>query len=152
MTLLQKTSNGRTPSPIGSMLDQFFNNDMFNWSNDNFSLTNTTLPAVNIREMDEEFVVEVAAPGMKRDDFKVEVDGDMLRISSERQDERKEENKDERYTRREFSYQSFMRSFNLPNTVEAEKIKAKYTDGVLHLSIPKKEEAKPKPSRVIKIS
>ncbi len=152
MTLLQKTSNGRTPSPIGSMLDQFFNNDMFNWSNDNFSLSNTTLPAVNIREMDEEFVVEVAAPGMKRDDFKVEVDGDMLRISSERQDERKEENKDERYTRREFSYQSFMRSFNLPNTVEAEKIKAKYTDGVLHLSIPKKEAAKPKPSRVIKIS
>jgi HSP20 family protein len=152
MTLLQKTSNGRTPSNIGSMLDQFFNNDMFNWSNDNFSMGNTTLPAVNIRELDEEFVVEVAAPGMKRDDFKVEVDGDMLRISSERQEERKDEDKDSRYTRREFSYQSFMRSFNLPNTVEADKIKAKYTDGVLHLSIPKKEEARPKPSRVIKIS
>ena len=152
MAVLQKTTNGRTLSPIGSMLDQFFNKDLKNWSTDNFSLTNSTLPAVNIYEMDEEFVVEVAAPGMNRDDFQVEIDGDILRIFSERQNEREKEGKNERYSRTEFSYQSFMRSFNLPNTVEAEKIKAKYTDGVLHLSIPKKEEAKPKPSRVIRIS
>jgi HSP20 family protein len=107
-------------------------------------------PRTNIRETDEEFTVEMAAPGRKRDDFHVELDNDMLKIWTEK--EQTNEDNNESYTRREFSYESFSRSFYLPNTVEADKIKAKYEDGMLRLMIPKKEEAKRKPPRTIKIS
>ncbi len=98
------------------------------------------------------FEVEVAAPGLKKDDFKVELDGNMLTISSEKKNEW-EEKEDERYTRREFSYQSFQRSFQLPrDVVDENKIQAKYDNGVLHLVIPKKEHAKQRPPRMIKIN
>ena len=107
---------------------------------------------VNIKETADNFVVEVAAPGMTKKDFKIELDGNMLTISSEKSDQR-EENEDEKYTRKEFSYQSFYRTFNLPKeVVDAEKIEAKYENGLLHLMIPKKEEAKQKPPRLIQIS
>ncbi|RMG16543.1 MAG: Hsp20/alpha crystallin family protein [Bacteroidetes bacterium] len=111
---------------------------------------NVSVPAVNVKEDDNGFVVEVAAPGMKKDDFKVTVDNGMLTISSEKemQNETKE---GEKYTRREFSYSSFERSFALPETVEDGKIEAKYEDGILKLYLPKKEEAKPQPARMIKI-
>ena len=107
-------------------------------------------PKVNIKETDEEFMVEMAAPGMKRDDFHIELDNDIFVISSEIQNENEDKNKS--YTRREFSYESFRRSFHLPNSVEAEKIKAKYEDGLLRLVIPKKEEARRRPPKTIKIS
>jgi len=90
---------------------------------------------------------------MKKDDFKVELDGNMLTISSEKTEEHEENKEDEKYSRREFSYQSFQRNFNLPKeVVDADKIKAHYRDGVLHLTIPKKEEAKQKPPRKIEIA
>jgi HSP20 family protein len=93
----------------------------------------------------------MAAPGMTKKDFKVELDGNMLTISSEKTNETQNEN--EKYTRREFSYQSFQRTFNLPkDVVDADKIEAKYQDGVLHLVIPKREEAKQRPPRMINIS
>lgn len=94
----------------------------------------------------------MAAPGMNKEDFKVELDGNVLTITSERKDEN--ETKDgERYSRREFSYQSFQRSFQLPKeVVDAEKIEAKYENGVLRLLVPKKEEAKPKPPKMIQIN
>jgi HSP20 family protein len=121
------------------------------WSNLNFSSTNTTLPAVNVRETENEYELEVAAPGMKRDNFKVNLDKDQLTISSEWKDESKKE--EENYTRKEFSYQSFQRSFTIPeNLVDGEKISAKYHDGILSVKLPKREEAKPKPAREIKIS
>jgi HSP20 family protein len=114
-------------------------------------MTNTTLPAVNIRENAENFIVEMAAPGMNKEDFKIELEGNDLRISSEKRSEN--ETKDgERYTRREYSYQSFQRSFTLPrDVVDVDQINAKYENGVLQLSIPKKEEAKQKPPRMIEI-
>jgi HSP20 family protein len=94
----------------------------------------------------------VAAPGMTKDQFKVNYDNGRLTISSEKKDE-KTEKKGERYTRREFSYMSFQRSFTIPeNLVNGEKIQASYKDGILHLSLPKREEVKPKPAREIKIS
>lgn len=134
-----------------SMLDRFFEGDLFDWENRNFSDTNTTLPSVNIRESQDGYEVEMAVPGFTKKDFKIELNHDELTISSEKKVE--SENKDdERFTRREFSYQSFCRTFTLPHTVEADKINAKYENGILRVSIPKKEEAKPKPPKQISIS
>jgi len=130
-----------------SLFDRFFSNDVFNRD---YSETNTTLPSVNIKETDDKFGVEVAVPGFEKEDFNIELDNNELTISSEKK-EKHEDKEDERYTRREFSYQSFRRSFTLPDTVDGEKISAKYTNGVLHVDIPKREEAKPKPARLIEI-
>jgi len=140
----------RFSNQVPSLFDRFFEGDLFDWSNRNFSLTNTTLPSVNIKQNANEFTVEVAAPGFEKGDFKLEVDHDLLTISSEKKVEN--ETKDgEQFTKREFSYQSFSRSFTLPNTADGERIEANYDNGILRITIPKKEEAKPKPSRVIEI-
>jgi HSP20 family protein len=134
-----------------NLYDDFFSRDLWNWGLANNSTTNTTIPAVNIKETADNFEVEMAAPGMKKEDFKVELDGNQLTISSEFQN-RNEEKEGERYSRREFSYQSFQRTFTLPkNVVDVDQIHAKYENGVLHLLIPKREEAKQKPPRMIEI-
>lgn len=132
------------------LFDRFFENDFFDWSNRNFSDTNTTLPSVNIKEDNDGFDVEVAAPGFEKGDFRIELDNDVLTVSSEKKVEN-ETKEGQRFSRREFSYQSFSRSFTLPNTVENDKIAAKYENGILKISIPKKEEAKPRPARQIEI-
>lgn len=131
--------------------NDFFNIDWFDWSNRNFSVTNTTLPSVNIKENNEAYEVEMAAPGMLKEDFKIELNHNLLTISSERKTE-KENKQGDQYTRKEFSYQSFSRSFTLPATVEGDKITAKYENGILNITIPKKEEAKPKQVKQISIS
>ena len=134
--------------PATSTVDQFLNEAFSNWRSD--MTEGSRIPRVNIAETNEEFMVEMAAPGMKRDDFHIELDNDNLLISAEVQNSNEEKNPD--YRRREFSYESFKRSFHLPNSVQANKIQAKYEDGMLRLMIPKKEEAKRKPPRKIKIS
>ena len=144
-------SSGRLMNNFPAFFDDFFNRDLFDWRQSNFSNTGTSMPAVNIRETNESFDVEMAAPGMTKNDFKIELEGNNLTISSEKKNEQ-EQKEGENYTRREFSYQSFCRTFNLPkDVVDAENIKAKYEEGVLKLQIPKKEEAKLKPPRVIEI-
>lgn len=121
------------------------------WNLTNFSGPNNTLPAVNVKETDDEYILEVAAPGMTKKDFKVNFQNNVLTISSEKQEEKKED--DDNYTRREFSYQSFQRSFTVPhNDVDSDKISANYADGILNVKLPKREEVKPKPAREIKIS
>lgn len=133
------------------IFNDLFTRDLWNWGLKNNSTTNTTIPAVNIRETADNFNVEVAAPGMKKEDFKVELDGNLLTIRSEWEN-RHEERDGEKYSRQEFSYQSFQRSFELPtNVVDAEHIEAKYENGLLHLIIPKREEAKQRPPRMIEI-
>lgn len=108
-----------------------------NWSNNNHAV-----PAVNIKETDDDFQIEVAAPGLKKEDFKIELDNDVLTLSSEVKNEK--ESKEDNYTYRQFGYQSFKRSFQLPKgKVNADKVNAKYENGVLHLVLPKLEEAKP---------
>jgi len=139
-----------SPSWPGFFND-FLNRDWYDWSNQNFSLTNTTIPSVNIKENENEFEVEMAAPGMTKDDFRIELNNSVLTISSEKQSENKSK-EGENVTRREFSYQSFSRSFTLPVIVETDKITAKYENGLLRVNIPKKEEAKPKPMKQIKVS
>ncbi len=160
MTFVRRNGNLRNHLP--TLFDDFFNRDLFNWNQSNFSNTNTTIPAVNIKETADHYEVEVAAPGMTKKDFKVQLDGNMLTLTSEKAEQQdganqQEDNwsnkQEERYISREFSYQSFYRTFTLQKeVVDADKIKARYEDGVLHLVIPKKEEAKPKPPRMIEIA
>lgn len=100
----------------------------------------TQTPAVNVKETDKNYEITLAAPGLQKDDFKIDVNGSMITISAEK-DEKKEE-KDESYTRREYSYSSFSRSFSLPEDINQEKIDANYVNGELKLLLPKKEEAK----------
>jgi HSP20 family protein len=131
--------NERMPS----VFDDFFRpwNEWF----DNSALLGRVMnvPAVNITEQKDDYLVSLAAPGLKKEDFKIDVDGNMLTISSEK--EQSKEEKDKKFTRREYSYSSFSRSFTLPEEVNKEKIDARYEEGVLKISLPRKEEAK-KPS------
>mgnify|MGYP001565941927 CR=1 FL=1 len=152
MTLAKRNSGSSLFPSFPRLFDDFFTRDLSDWSFNNFSPSNTTLPSVNIKETADDFHVEVAAPGMKKDDFKIELDNEVLKISSEKQTEDESKN-GENYTRREFSYQSFMRTFHLPRTVVDEsKIKASYSDGVLRIQIPKREEAKKMPPRQIAVA
>jgi len=140
----------RYQNQLPSLFDRFFNNDFESWNKNNFSNTNTTLPSVNIKENKDAFLVEVAAPGFEKSDFKIELNNDLLTISSEK--EIKDEVKDnEKISKQEFSYQSFKRAFTLPELVEDDQISAKYENGILAIIIPKKEEAKPKHVKQIEI-
>ena len=150
MTLVKTKGNLLNPLPM--LFDDFFNRDLFNWKNSNFSDTNSTIPAVNIKETGENYEVEVAAPGMNKNDFKVELDGNSLIIRSEKSHQKQTE-EGEKYFQKEFSYESFQRIFNLQkDVVDIDKIEAKYENGLLKLLIPKKEEVKHKPPRLIQIS
>jgi HSP20 family protein len=111
----------------------------------------TKVPAVNIKESDSDFIVELAAPGLKKEDFNIELDNNVLTISSELETESNEKSENGKYTRREFSFQSFKRSFTLPETVNENDIKANYENGVLSVHLPKKVEALPKAKRLIEI-
>ncbi|QRY55493.1 Hsp20/alpha crystallin family protein [Sphingobacterium siyangense] len=149
MDLIKRNGN-HVPSFQRSFFDDIFGRELFNWENNNFSTTSTTLPSVNIKETADTYEVEVAAPGLEKKDFKVTLDGNLLTISSEMENQQADEQQN--FTRREFSYQAFQRSFQLPkNVVDAENISARYENGLLLLSIPKKEEAKQKPPRLIEI-
>jgi len=149
MTLL-KRNESKVPS-FPSVFDNWFNRDLTDWMTWNFSETNTTVPAVNVRETENEFTIEVAVPGLNKEDFKINLEQDVLTISSEKKSEKTEEKKGI-YSRKEFSYQSFQRSFSFPEKmVDIDKIAANYDKGILHISIPKREESKTKPSRIIEI-
>ena len=127
--------SGRMPS----VFDDFFK-PWNEWFDNGNTLERTfKVPAVNITEHKNEFLVSLAAPGLKKDDFKIDVEGNILTVSSQ-QEENKEEN-EKTYTRKEYSYSSFSRSFTLPDEISKEKIDAKYEDGVLKISLPRKEEA-----------
>lgn len=148
-TIVKRTNGSLLPADARSMFDDFFNRELFNWGNNNFSASRTTLPSVNIKELEKAFEVEVAAPGMQKEDFKVTLDGNLLTIASSKED-KKEENSGN-YTRKEFSYQSFQRSFELSKDVDDDNIEAKYENGVLRLNIPKKESALAQSPRLIEI-
>lgn len=144
--------NGNLLPGIPVLFNDFVIKDLWNRGLENISPAATTIPAVNIRENNENFVVEMAAPGMNKNDFKIELNGNTLTISSEKKIE-EEAKEEERYSQKEFSYQSFTRIFTLPqDVVDVDKIEAKYENGLLHLVIPKKEEAKLKGPRQIQIT
>ena len=128
------------PTTVPSLFDNFFKpwNELFD--DTRFFNRVATIPSVNITENSSHYNVALAAPGLKKDDFKIDVDGNMLTISSEK--EEKKEEKDERYTRKEYSFSSFARSFTLPEDVKEEAIEANYENGVLNLKLPRKENGK----------
>lgn len=137
---------------LPSVIDDMFKTDWLGGTT-NVNSIGTSIPAVNILENDETFLVEVAAPGKDREDFKIELDNDILTISSmSKEEHKKEENMAEKYTRKEFSYKTFKRAFSLPESVDSGKISASYTNGVLEINLPKKEEAKVQPKRLIEIA
>ncbi|MCU0339618.1 MAG: Hsp20/alpha crystallin family protein [Spirosomaceae bacterium] len=138
MTALVK-NNPHFPALFDSVFSDFFApNAYFN------------VPAVNVVEHSNGFRLEVAAPGLKKEDFKINLDNNTLTLSAQK--EQKTEETTEKYTRKEFSVSSFRRSFTLPRSVDGEKISANYVDGVLLVELPKKEEAKAKEPRTIEIA
>jgi HSP20 family protein len=141
-------SNANFPT-LSNWLDDIFNRDLPSVFTSNFN-TGITLPKVNIKETSDAFMVEMAVPGLKKSDFHIDLDNEILSISTETKEEN--EHNEENYTRREFGYASFKRTFNLPESVNDEKIHANYEDGILSILLPKKEEAKQKPPRSINIS
>jgi HSP20 family protein len=129
------------------MVDEIFNEDMFRTMGRDQT---NTIPKVNVTENKDGFYLEVAAPGLKKEDFHINLDKNLLTIKASK--ETREEDKEEgRVTRREFNYTSFERSFTLPKSAEITAIEAKYENGILELTVPKKEEAKELPARQIEI-
>ncbi|MBU1010628.1 MAG: Hsp20/alpha crystallin family protein [Bacteroidetes bacterium] len=112
--------------------------------------TRGMVPSVNIRENENGFILDLAAPGMKKEDFRIKLDSNVLTISSEQKSENDESN--DKYTRKEFYYSAFSRSFTLPKTIDLDKIKADYKDGILAVSLPKREDAKVAVNREIAVS
>jgi len=131
--------------PFGALMSNMLGEELSRWIDDEYSglssRQSTAGVPVNIRETDKTYEVEVIAPGLKKSDFKVAVDGRQLSISFEHSAHEKEGDEKKGYLRQEFRHRSFSRSFMLDDTMDANKISAGYTDGVLHLHVPKKEEA-----------
>ena len=147
-TLVKRNSSFPT---VNTLFDDFFSKDVFDWSDKNFTAIGSNLPSVNLKETDNKLEVDLAAPGMKKEDFKVEIDNNMLMISSERKEEKEETRKKDNYVRKEFNYQSFCRTFTLPEYIDESKVEASYKDGILHIDIAKKENGKKKVHQTIAI-
>ena len=145
----RKRNNSGTFPAWNSFIDELFKDEFDNVKNTDFNKGNTS-PKVNIKETTDAFILEMAVPGFNKSDFVIDLENETLSISTEIKTEESETKDD--YTRKEFGYASFKRSFILPDTVDGDKIEAAYTDGILSLTIPKREEAKPKPARSIEIS
>ena len=148
MTLIRRKIHPN--NSFNSLLDELFDSSLTRFPSKDF---NANTPAINVREDENEYRLEVAAPGRNKEDFKVELEGNTLTISSDVKTENSEKSENGRYTRREFSYASFRRAFTLPkDEVDATAIKAKYEDGILHINVPKKELKKVEASTLIEIA
>lgn len=136
----------RTQGWLPSIFNDFFDNE---W----MVKANATAPAINVIESEKDYKVELAAPGMKKEDFSIHInENNELVISMEKKEEKKEEDKESRYLRREFSYSKFQQSLILPDDVEKDKIDAKVEDGVLTIDLPKRSpEEKQKSARAIEV-
>jgi len=131
-------------------IDELFGADTFSSLENSKYKAETVLPKANVKETKDEFVLELAVPGFTKNDFVIDLDNDVLTVSGENKLENK--TTDSNYTRREFGYSTFKRTFTLPDIIEDSKISANYENGVLKVILPKRDEAKQKPVRTIKIS
>ncbi|MCF6294264.1 MAG: Hsp20/alpha crystallin family protein [Flavobacteriaceae bacterium] len=148
MTLIKFNKRNRLFPWNNSGLKNFLSSDEF--FNDDFFEEDSLMPAMNVKEHKDDFEIEFAAPGFTKKDFEVTIDDDVLNVCGEKS--REEEEKEEDFTRKEFSYSSFKRSFKLPATVNLDtKVKATYKNGILKLNLLKKEEAKQIPKKVIEV-
>jgi len=151
--IVKKNNSNARPVGLGSVVDQVFQNSLDRFFNDDFwgfngSVSRGQVP-VNIRETDKSYEMEMIAPGFSREDFQLNISGDMLTISVQRKEENKEENRNG-WLRQEYRMHAFTRSFNLDDSVDAGRISARYENGVLLLELPKKEGAQ-KLSRTINV-
>ncbi|PWJ59835.1 HSP20 family protein [Dyadobacter jejuensis] len=136
-------SHFATPGYLNSVLGKDFFNDFGS------ATLGSHIPALNVFESKEGFQIQVVAPGLEKADFKLNLEKNRLTISVQK--EKEEQEVEGKYTRREFKVGSFQRSFNLPDSVDEDKVAASYEAGILTVSLPKKEEAKEKPAREIEI-
>ncbi len=143
MTLVKRNNGYGFPA----IFDEFLKPDFFG----GIQTISGSLPAVNIKETETNFQIELAAPGLKKEDFNLELDHDVLTIWSEVKQDNTEQDEPGKYARKEFSFRAFKRSFTLPDVVNDEQILANYDAGVLKVTLPKKEEALPKTKRSIQI-
>jgi HSP20 family protein len=151
MTQVTKRKDGNGGSSL--LKNDFFNSDfltprLFDFEGNYFNGGAST-PLANISETNKEYKVDVSVPGMKKDDFKIDVENGVLSITSEKEEEKNEDDKN--YKRQEFSYSSFCRTFSLPENVDENNISAKYDNGILQVVIPKKEVTETKPKKQIKV-
>lgn len=146
---VSKSNPFMTASPLAHLFDEVLHRGFNNGSIKNE--WSSTMPSVNITENENAFLLDVAAPGLEKEDFKITLDNGQLEISVSK--EKSTENSEEgKWFRKEFNYTSFKRSFQLQEAIDSENIKAEYVNGILHLTLPKKEEAKAKSPRTISIS
>ena len=155
-TNIMKRRNGiqNAPATFGGLVDQLFLNSLDRFLDDEplFKTQGSASSVpVNIRENDKSFEMSFSAPGLKKEDFKLEIKGDLLTVSFEHQEENSNEDNQEGWLRREFRHESFSRSFTLNDSIDANKITAQYNNGILLLTLPKKEGAQ-RISRMIEIN
>jgi len=153
MSLIKWNSNQFFPE----ISNPRFSNWVNNFFEDDWFTKGSQLPAVNVKDNENDYQIEVAAPGLSKEDFKLSLDHNVLTIASEKKTENVEgsQGKDQeksKYTRREFSYQSFRRSFTLPKDVKQNEISASYENGVLNIVVPKQDTTKETGSKTINIS
>lgn len=144
MTNIIKRNSSNMPATFGGLVDNVFRNGLSRFFDDDWGfngmLTRNQVP-VNIRETDTTYEMEVVAPGLKKEDFTVNITKDLLTVSFEHKEENRDENNQDGYLRSEYRMQSFSRSFSIDDTVDANNINARYADGILHVTLPKKEGA-----------
>jgi HSP20 family protein len=153
LVLSRKSNGSALPNLVSDIFntDRFFGSSILDFDGNLLDLDNSlVVPEVNIIENGKDYKIELAAPGLERNDFKVEIHDGVLSISAEKEEEKKEDAKN--FRRREFSYNSFCRSFTLPDNLVTDKIDAKYENGVLRLTLPKKEVTISKPTKQIKVA
>lgn len=154
-SMIKRNGSHQAPARnLGSWVDQMFQDNLSRFFNDDpwFSGSSSGLSKVpvNLRETAKTYEMELVAPGLKKEDFKLQVSNDSLTVSFDRQEENKEGKEDEGWLRREYRSESFSRSFHLDDTVDVNKIEADYNNGILHVCLPKKENAQ-KISRQINV-
>jgi HSP20 family protein len=136
---------------VNPLFEDFFTRDISDWADRSISAIGVNLPSVNLKETDAKLEIELAAPGLKKEDFKIEVDNNMISISAEKEEKKEVTHKKDDYVRKEFNYQSFYRSFNLPDYADESKIEATYKDGILDITIAKKPGDRKKTSKAITV-
>ena len=146
MSLLVKRNGNGFMRPFGSLIADLFDNNSF-WEKE--FMSGVSIPAVNVRETNENFEIEMAIPGLRKEDLDIKIENGLLSISSEQKSEQEEN--EENFTRKEFNYSSFKRSFNLPENVDQEDINASYSEGILTVVLAKKEDSIQPPPKYISI-
>ena len=148
MTNTMQKSNGTNPTGFGQVVESIFNNTLRRYFDGDLGEAETpeirgSVP-VNVRETDQQYELDVIAPGCRREDFKVRIQNNELQISMTSNDKKRERDENRGWVRNEFTQRSFTRHFNLDDTVNVDNMSATYTDGILHIVLPKTEKAKPR--------